>query len=49
VAQEVTGLLAAALGSPPAESIMEHQGLGKEPWRDVDAAEHFESQRAAWD
>jgi plasmid stability protein len=49
VAQEVTGLLAAALGSPPALSTMELQGLGKEFWRDVNAAEYVESQPAAWD
>lgn len=49
VAQEVTGLLAAALNSPPALSIMELQGLGKELWQDVDAAAHIESERTAWD
>lgn len=49
VAQEVTGLLAAALDIPPPLSIMELQGLGKELWQGVDAAAHIETERAAWD
>jgi plasmid stability protein len=49
VAQEVTGLLAAALGEQPPLSIMELQGLGKELWQDVDAAAHVEAERASWD
>jgi plasmid stability protein len=49
VAQEVTGLLAAALESPKALSIMELQGLGAALWQDVDAAVHVEVERASWD
>jgi plasmid stability protein len=50
VAQEVTGLLAAALNEEqPPLSIMELQGLGKELWEGVDAAAHVETDRASWD
>ena len=49
VAQEVTNLLAAALDTPPALSIMELQGLGKDVWQGVDPAAHVEAERAAWD
>jgi plasmid stability protein len=49
VAQEVTFLLSAALDTPPPLSIMELQGLGKELWQGVDAAEHVEAERAPWD
>ncbi len=49
VAQEVTLLLSAALDTQPPLSIMELQGLGKDLWRDMDAAAHVESERAAWD
>ncbi len=49
VAQEVTILLSAALDKPSPVSIMELQGLGKELWQDLEAAEHVETERAAWD
>jgi plasmid stability protein len=49
VAQEVTGLLAAALDPPPALSIMDLQGLGAALWQEVDAATHVETERASWD
>jgi plasmid stability protein len=49
VAQEVTCLLAAALASPKALSIMDLQGLGAALWQDVDATAHVETERAAWD
>ena len=49
VAQEVTGILLAALDTPPPLSIMELQGLGKDLWQDVDAAVHVATERAAWD
>jgi plasmid stability protein len=49
VAQEVTRLLAGALDSPKRLSILDLKGLGKEHWRDIDAAEHVEKERAAWD
>jgi plasmid stability protein len=49
VAQEVTQILSDVLESPRALSILELQGLGKEDWRDVDAATHVDRERAAWD
>ena len=49
VAQEVTGLLAAALESPEALSIMDLQGLGASLWQGVDAVTHVEAERASWD
>jgi plasmid stability protein len=49
VAQEVTKLLTAALDSPRRLSILDLKGLGKEHWRDLDAAEHVEKERATWD
>jgi plasmid stability protein len=49
VAQEVTQILSDVLESPKAVSILELQGLGKEDWRDIDAATHVERERAAWD
>ncbi len=49
VAQEVTRLLTGALDSPKRLSILDLKGLGKEHWRDVDAAEHVEKERATWD
>jgi plasmid stability protein len=49
VAQEVTHLLAAALEAPASLSILELRGLGKELWRDVDAAAHVERERQSWD
>lgn len=48
VAQEVVCLLAEALETPKASSILDLRGLGKEYWRE-DAVEHVERERAAWD
>ena len=48
MAQEVTILLAEALEQPAVRSILELRGLGKELWRDVDAAAHVASERVAW-
>ena len=49
VAQEVTHLLDAALDTPEPLSILELRGLGKEHWKDIDAATHVRRERAAWD
>jgi len=49
VAQEVTRLLIGALDSPKRLSILDLKGLGKEHWRNVDAVEHVEKERATWD
>ena len=48
VAQEVTILLAQALEPAAAISIVDLRSLGKELWRDVDAASHVENERKAW-
>lgn len=49
VAQEVTRLLTGALNTPKQLSILDLKGLGKEHWRDVDAAEHIAQERDTWD
>ena len=49
VAQEVTHLLTHALQTSEALSILELKGLGKEHWREIDAAQHVERERASWD
>lgn len=49
VAQEVTRLLERALEEPEPLSILELQGLGAELWAGVDAADHVEQERGAWD
>jgi len=49
VAQEVAQILSAALDSPKLLSILELRGLGKEQWQGIDAAQHVERERAAWD
>jgi plasmid stability protein len=49
VAQEVIGLLAAALEVPEALSIMDLQGLGAPLWQGVDAVAHVDAERASWD
>ena len=49
VAQEVTYLLSEALEEPKAVSILELQGLGKDLWKGIDAADHVRRERASWD
>lgn len=49
VAQEVTRLLSEALETAKPLSILELKGLGKEHWRELDAAKHVERERASWD
>jgi plasmid stability protein len=49
VAQEVTHLLATALETSSPISILELHGLGKELWREVDATDHVQGERASWD
>jgi plasmid stability protein len=49
IAQEVIHLLSDAIETPKTLSILELRGLGKEHWREVDAAEHVEHERASWD
>jgi len=49
VAQEVAQILSEALDAPKPLSILELRGLGKEYWEGVDAADHIERERTAWD
>lgn len=49
IAQEVTHILANTLRESELHSITELQGLGKEHWAGVDASEHVERERRAWD
>jgi plasmid stability protein len=49
VAQEVTHLLSDALETAKSLSILQLKGLGKEHWREIDAAKHVERERASWD
>ena len=48
VAQEVTVLLGKALAEPKKLSILELEGLGKEIWKGVDAAEYVARERDSW-
>ena len=47
--QEIIHLLTEAIARPEPASILELRGLGKEIWKDVEATEHVESERASWD
>lgn len=49
VAQEVTHILEQALSEPEASSLLELRGLGREIWREIDAAEHVARERDTWD
>jgi plasmid stability protein len=48
VAQEVTVLLGEALAEPKKLSILDLQGLGKEIWKGIDAAEYVARERDSW-
>jgi plasmid stability protein len=49
VAQQVIHILERALDEPAPISILELKGLGKELWRERDAATHVEEERRSWD
>jgi len=49
IAQEVTHILSQVLEAPEPVSLLELQGLGKEIWANVDAAEHVATERGSWD
>jgi plasmid stability protein len=49
IAQEVIHILSLATESTRTLSILELQGLGKEMWGEVDAAEHVKKERGKWD
>ena len=42
-------MLSRALEEPAPLSILDLQGLGKEHWRGIDAAEHVDRERSTWD
>ncbi len=45
---ELTAMLRQAVVSPPRQSVMELQGLGKEIWQDIDAQEYVNQERDTW-
>jgi plasmid stability protein len=49
VAQEVPHILSKALEESEPLSILELQGLGKQVWSGVDAANHVDVERRSWD
>jgi len=49
LSQEVIHLLSRIVEEPPATSILELKGLGKEAWEGVDAVSHVREERSAWD
>ena len=49
IAQEVTHILAETLAEGEPLSLLELRGLGKEHWRNVDAAAHVAGERRGWD
>jgi plasmid stability protein len=49
VAQEVAVILEEAVGRQEPLSILALRGLGKDAWRDVDAAAHVDAERRTWD
>ena len=49
VAQQVTQILSEALEPRQRLSILELEGLGKEIWEGIDAAEHVRRERDSWD
>ena len=49
IAQEVVHLLTRAVERPEPLSILGLQGLGKELWTEIDAAEHVANERDSWD
>ena len=49
VAQEVTCILEEAVERAEPLSILELRGLGRDAWREIDAAAHVDAERRAWD
>ena len=49
VSQEVTHILSRALEEPEPLSLLDLQGLGKELWDGLGAAEHVDAERSSWD
>ena len=48
VSQEVTQILERAVTESEPLSLLELEGLGKEVWEGIDAAEHVERERSSW-
>ena len=42
-------ILEQAVGGPEPLSILGLRGLGRDAWREVDAASHVDAERRAWD
>jgi plasmid stability protein len=49
VAQEVTHILERVLQEEEPLSTLELEGLGSDIWKEIDAAEHVDGERSAWD
>lgn len=49
IAQEVVSILAAELETQERRSLLDLEGLGREVWQGVDAAEYVEQERRSWD
>ena len=49
IAQQVVHLLSENLVRKRPVSILQLKGLGKDAWSGIDAGEHVERERAAWD
>jgi plasmid stability protein len=49
LSQQVIYILRNALEEKESMSILDLRGLGKEMWRDVDAASHVRAERNSWD
>ena len=49
ISQEVTRILEQAVDEPQPLSLLELRGLGGEIWTGIEAAEHVDAERRAWD
>jgi plasmid stability protein len=49
VSQEVTRILEQAVVEPEPLSLLELEGLGKDHWAGIDAADHVDAERRSWD
>jgi plasmid stability protein len=49
VAQQVVHLIEQATASAEPRSLLELFGLGREAWREIEAAEYVEAERKSWD
>ncbi len=49
ISQEATRILERAMDEPEPLSLLELEGLGKEHWSGVDAADYVDAERRSWD